>query len=89
MPTLAKELNIRVEVFYRWRQELLNKKEARFPGRGNASLSPLEAENARLNKQLKEAEVEREILNVFHCLNSISFQLISWSKFAKLLYTFV
>jgi transposase len=59
---LAKELDIRVELLYRWRQELLKKKEASFPGRGNASLSPLEAENVRLKKQLRELEQEREIL---------------------------
>jgi transposase len=62
MRTLAKELDIRVELLYRWRQELLDKKEASFPGRGNVSLSPLEAENARLKKQLKDAELERDIL---------------------------
>ncbi len=59
---LAQELDIRVELLYRWRQELIEKKEASFPGRGNVSLSPLEAENVRLKKQLRELEQERDIL---------------------------
>jgi transposase-like protein len=59
---VAPELDIRVEWLYGWRQELLEKKEASFPGSGNTSLSPLEAEKARLKKQIRKLEQERDIL---------------------------
>jgi transposase len=58
---LAKELDIRVELLYHWRKELLGKKEACFPGRGNARLPAEQAGIAWLKKQLKDAEPAREI----------------------------
>lgn len=55
---LAKELGIRVELLYRWRNELLDKGAGSFPGKH----TPEEAEIARLKKQLRDAEMERDIL---------------------------
>ena len=59
---LAKELGIRPELIYRWRTELLKSKEGSFPGPGKPKHSPEEAEIARLKKQLREVELERDIL---------------------------
>jgi transposase-like protein len=47
---LAKAPDIRVELLYRWRQELLGKKEACFPDQGNASLTAEQADIAWLIK---------------------------------------
>jgi transposase len=59
---LATELGIRPELIYRWRTELLDKKEGSFPGNGKPKYTPEEAEIARLKKQLREVEIERDIL---------------------------
>jgi transposase len=59
---LAKELGIRPELLYRWRRELSIKKQTSFPGNGKVLQTDVEAENARLKKQLKDVEMERDIL---------------------------
>jgi transposase len=59
---LAEELDVSVALIYRWRQEFLENKEASFPGNGKVSQTDLEAENTRLRKQLRDAELERDIL---------------------------
>jgi transposase-like protein len=59
---LAKELGIRVELIYRWRNELLDKGAGSFPGHGIPKHTPEEAEIARLKKQLRDVEMERDIL---------------------------
>jgi transposase-like protein len=59
---LAKELDIKVGLIYRWRRELLDKGEGSFPGNGKPKQTPEEAEIARLKKALKDAEMERDIL---------------------------
>ena len=59
---LAKELNIRAELLYRWRNELATKQETSFPGNGKVLQTDLQAENSRLKKLLKNAELERDIL---------------------------
>ena len=59
---LAKELDIRVELIYRWRREYSEKKAGSFPGNGKPKHTTEEAEIARLKKALKDAEMERDIL---------------------------
>lgn len=59
---LAQELGIRVELIYRWRTELLDKGEGSFPGHRKPKHTPEEAEIAKLKKQLREVEMERDIL---------------------------
>ena len=59
---LAKELGIRVELIYRWRTEFLDKGAGSFPGHGKPKHTPEEAEIAKLKKQLRDAEMERDIL---------------------------
>lgn len=59
---LAQELGIRPELIYRWRAEYLQKPEGSFTGHGKVRHTPEEAEIAKLKKQLREAELERDIL---------------------------
>jgi transposase len=59
---LAEELGIRVELIYRWRREFLDMGQSSFPGNGKPKHTPEEAEIAKLKKQLREVEMEREIL---------------------------
>ena len=59
---LAHELDIRPELLYRWRKEFASKETASFPGNGKKKLSPEEAENARLRKELADMRMERDIL---------------------------
>src|SRR3989337_1196978 len=62
MNELAKELGIRVELIYRWRTDFLDKGAGSFPGPGKAKHTPEEAEIAKLKKQLRDVEMERDIL---------------------------
>lgn len=59
---LAKELEVRPELLYRWRAAFKADKSGSFPGEGNESLSPEALENRRLQKALREKELELEIL---------------------------
>jgi transposase-like protein len=58
---LAQELGIQVELIYCWRTEFLDKGTGSFPGHGKPKHSPAEAEIAKLKKQLREVELERDI----------------------------
>jgi transposase len=62
LAALAKELDINVDLIYRWRKELLDKREGGFPGNGKVKQTSEEAQIARLKKQLREVEMERDIL---------------------------
>ena len=62
IPALAEELNVRAELIYRWRRELSETKESSFPGNGVSKLSPEQAEIIKLKKELREAQLERDIL---------------------------
>lgn len=59
---LAKELDIRAELLYRWRREFSERSEASFPGNGKVGQTEQEAEISRLNKALANALEERDIL---------------------------
>jgi transposase len=59
---LAQQYKIHPNSIYKWRREYLRYEEASFPGNGNKLMSAEEQEIARLKKQLKEAELEKEIL---------------------------
>ncbi|WP_394351953.1 transposase [Rhodocytophaga rosea] len=58
---LARELDISPDLIYRWRKEYLDKKEGGFPGHGKPKLTAQEAEIALLKKQLRVAELERDM----------------------------
>ena len=47
---------------YKWRKEFEEFGEASFPGKGNLKLSPEQEKIHELEKRLKDAELERDIL---------------------------
>ena len=59
---IAEELGIRPELLYRWRREYDKYQNNSFPGKGKPKLTDLEKENARLQKELRDARMERDIL---------------------------
>ena len=59
---LAHELGIRPELLYRWRKSLVSSETVSFPGNGQKKMTPLEAENVRLRKELANMRMERDIL---------------------------
>lgn len=59
---LARELGIKVSLLYKWRKEYEKFNEGSFPGNGNLKLTPEQAKIHELEKKLKDAELERDIL---------------------------
>lgn len=59
---VSQDLGIRSELVRRWKREFTGKLTGSFPGRGNPSLTPEQQEIAALKKQLRDTELEREIL---------------------------
>jgi len=59
---LASELDIRADLIYRWRRETELHQGASFPGQGNKILTDEQKEIARLKKELRDAQLERDIL---------------------------
>jgi transposase len=59
---LARELGIRVEMLYKWRKEYQEFGQGSFPGNGRLKLSPEQEKIYELEKKLKDAELERDIL---------------------------
>jgi transposase len=59
---VAKDLDVRPDLIYHWRRQLNQRGERSFPGRGKQDLTPQEAEIAQLKKELRDAQIERDIL---------------------------
>ena len=59
---LANELKIRPELLYRWRSEFASCQGTSFPGNGNPKMTEEQKEIARLQKELAEMQMERDIL---------------------------
>lgn len=59
---VATELGLRSELVSRWNREYQERKEGSFSGHGKPALSAEQAEISKLKKQLREAEIERDIL---------------------------
>lgn len=59
---LANELGIRVELLYRWRAEFAARPQTSFPGNGKTTRSAEENEILRLERELAEMRMERDIL---------------------------
>jgi transposase len=59
---LADQYKIHVNTLYKWRRSYMKDEESSFPGNGKKILSAEEQEIARLKQQLKESELEKEIL---------------------------
>lgn len=60
--TVADELGVRRELVSRWKREFDQYQEGSFSGHGNANLTEAQKENMRLKKELREAQLERDIL---------------------------
>ena len=56
---LARELGVTAPQLYKWRKEF---GEGSFPGKGNLKLTPEQEKIHELEKRLKDAELERDIL---------------------------
>jgi transposase len=59
---LAAELDIRADLIYRWRREANKHLKSSFPGQGNKIQTEDQKEIARLKKELRDAQIERDIL---------------------------
>lgn len=59
---LAKELDVPPAMLYRWCREFSANQNGSFPGNGKVILSETEWELARLKKELRETQMERDIL---------------------------
>ncbi len=59
---LARELGIQVSLLYKWRKDYQEYGEGSFPGKGNLKLTPEQERILELEKKLKDAEMERDIL---------------------------
>ncbi|WP_241462476.1 IS3 family transposase [Sphingobacterium deserti] len=62
LTALAKEFDIQPSLLYRWRKEYLSKAGSSFPGNGKVILTEAEQEVARLKKELRETQMERDNL---------------------------
>lgn len=59
---VAQELGVAVDLIRRWRRERDSSRPESFRGKGNTVLTDDQKEMQRLNKELKEARLEAEIL---------------------------
>lgn len=59
---LAQQYQVHANSIYKWRSEYIHQTDRAFPGKGKENLSGEEQEIKRLKKQLREAELEKEIL---------------------------
>jgi transposase len=59
---LARELGVRVSLLYKWRADYDKYGQSSFPGKGNLKLTPEQEKIQELEKKLRDAELERDIL---------------------------
>jgi transposase len=59
---VADELGIRRELVARWKREYNQYGFGSFSGHGNANMTPEQKEIAKLKRELKDAQIERDIL---------------------------
>ena len=59
---VANELGIRSDLISRWRREYDQYKEGSFSGHGNENMTDEQKEIVKLKKELREAQLERDIL---------------------------
>lgn len=59
---LARELGVRRNQLYKWKEQLTKKGDAAFPGHGGRPRKEDEDEVARLRRELKRVTEERDIL---------------------------
>ena len=59
---LADRFEVSENTIYKWRKTYLKNNEASFPGKGNKTMTESERKIAQLEKDLREARLERDIL---------------------------
>ena len=59
---VAEKLGIQPELIYRWRRQMRDRGELAFPGHGREALSEDQQKIRDLEKRLRDAEMERDIL---------------------------
>lgn len=59
---VAKEYGLNDNMIRRWRKEMTSTERPCFTGNGNSAQTPEEKEISRLKKELKELQLERDIL---------------------------
>jgi transposase len=59
---LARELGVTAPQLYKWRKEYEDFGEVSFPGNGNVKQTPAQKRILELERKLKDAEIERDIL---------------------------
>lgn len=59
---VSEELGIRQELISRWKREFEQYQEGSFSGHGNANMTAEQKEISKLKKELREAQLERDIL---------------------------
>ncbi len=59
---VAQELGLKEDLIRRWKREFYKYESGSFSGHGNTNMTTEQKEIARLNKELKEAQLERDIL---------------------------
>lgn len=60
--SVAEDLGIERSMIYRWKREMDKDKQTCFPGNGQVNLSDQELELTRLQRELDEVRMERDIL---------------------------
>ena len=69
---VAEEYGIDPQMLSSWRSQYKNHKEIAFPGNGKKMQTEAEKEISRLQKELADARMEREILKKTRCVFSSS-----------------
>lgn len=59
---VAEELGVRTELVRRWKREHAEFREGSFSGHGNTNMTTEQKEIAQLKRELREAQLERDIL---------------------------
>lgn len=59
---VAENLGIQPELIYRWRRQMRDRGELAFPGHGREALTEDQQKIRDLEKRLRDAEMERDIL---------------------------
>ncbi len=59
---VAESLGIGVDLIYRWRRELRRQEHVAFPGQGKQALTDGQRRLRELEKKLRDAELDRDIL---------------------------
>jgi transposase len=59
---VARDLDVKAELIYRWRNELANSPDLAFSGNGKAQLTEEQRELKRLRRELADMTMERDIL---------------------------